>query len=285
MSQFSLSPAANVGPVALTVQSLERTLALYRDVLGMQVLPAQDADAVLAVNDVPLFQLTVNRVAHKRPARATGLYHAAILTPSRLDLARTLMRLFQADYPLQGAADHLVSEALYLADPDGNGLEIYADRPREQWQRDRQQQVRMTTDPLDMEGLLALLEHDKQPWTGLAAGTHIGHVHLQVNDIRQAEAFYCAVLGFDLMLRFGPSALFVAVGGYHHHLGFNTWNSMGAAPPPLDTVGLRYYTIRLPDAAERQRVAARLTEQQIDFAARADGLFLHDPAGNGILIQ
>ena len=284
MSQFALDPSAHVGPVALTVQSLERTLYLYRDILGMQVLSAQDADVTLAVDGTPLFQLTANPGAHKRSPRTTGLYHAAILTPSRLDLARTLMRLVETDYPLQGAADHLVSEALYLADPDGNGLEIYADRPRAQWTRIGQQ-VRMTTDPLDIEGLLALPKQDSRPWTGLASGTHIGHVHLQVNDIRQAEAFYCGVLGFDLMLRFGPSALFVAVGGYHHHLGLNTWNSMGAAAPAPDTVGLRHYTISVPHAAERRRVAARLTEQRIEFTERPDGLLLHDPAGNGVLIQ
>lgn len=284
MSEFALDPAATVGPVALTVQSLERTLYLYRDILGMEALPAEDADLTLAVDGVPLFRLTANRVAHKRSPRTTGLFHAAILTPSRLDLARTLMRLFESDYPLQGAADHLVSEALYLADPDGNGLEIYADRPRAQWPYVGQQ-VQMTTDPLDMEGLLALLKKDNQRWKGLAAGTHIGHVHLQVNDIRQAEAFYCGVLGFDLMQRYGPSALFASVGGYHHHLGMNTWNSLGASPPPLDTIGLRYFTINLPDAAQRQLVAARLAEKQIEFSERPDGLFLHDPAGNGVLIQ
>ena len=160
MREFALDPAATVGPVALTVQSLERTLYLYRDILGMEALPAEDADLTLAVDGVPLFRLTANRLAHKRSPRTTGLFHAAILTPSRLDLARTLMRLFESDYPLQGAADHLVSEALYLADPDGNGLEIYADRPREQWPYIGQQ-VQMTTDPLDMEGLLALLKKEE----------------------------------------------------------------------------------------------------------------------------
>jgi catechol 2,3-dioxygenase len=219
--------------------------------------------------------------AHPRPPRSTGLYHAAILLPTRRDLARTLRRLAEARYPLTGASDHRVSEALYLDDPDGNGLEIYADRPRAAWPT-AGPEVRMTVDPLDIDDLLA--ENDSAPWSGLPAGTILGHMHLHVADLPSAEAFYVGLLGFSVMQRFGSSALFVAAGGYHHHLGLNTWAGVGAPPPPPNTVGLAYFTIHLPDEAARSAVFDRIHGADYPHEPHPDGVMLRDPAQNALII-
>ena len=181
---------------------------------------------------------------------------------------------------LQGAADHAVSEALYLADPDGHGIEIYRDRPRAQWKR-RGTQIEMTTDPLDLEALRA--EAGANPSDaprGLAAETVMGHVHLHVAEIASAEAFYLGRIGLDLTLRYGPSATFASAGGYHHHLGMNTWAGVGAPPPPDDAVRLLDYAIVLPDTAARDAVRARLAAAGDPMEERPDGLYARDPSGN-----
>jgi catechol 2,3-dioxygenase len=177
-----------------------------------------------------------------RPRRSAGLFHFAILVPSRAALGRSLRRLAEKHWPMSGAADHLVSEALYLNDPDGLGIEIYRDRPRDTWRRTSDGEIAMATDPLDLKGI-----HDEPgadaPWTGLEAGTVMGHVHLQVPHVDAAAAFYCDRIGFTPMVRSYPGALFVAAGGYHHHLGLNTWAGRGAPAPPDNAVGLRGFTI------------------------------------------
>lgn len=284
MSAYSIPPETHLGPVHLTVSSLDRALLFYVDLLGFRVLRHRWDQVHLGVEEAkPLVVLQERPGARPKPPRTTGLYHFALLLPSRKELARALRRLAESYYPLQGAADHLVSEALYLADPDGNGIEIYADRPRSAWSREGGQ-VRMATDPLDVESLRAELQGDNQPWQGLPPGTHIGHVHLQVADLGRAEAFYHQLLGFDLMQRYGSGALFLSAGGYHHHIGLNTWTSKGAPPPPSEAVGLRYFTICLPNQAELERVRERLEEAGVEFKAQDGGLSLQDPSGNGILL-
>src|SRR5262249_53780909 len=158
--------------------------------------------------------------------------------------------------------DHLVSEALYLDDPDGNGIEIYRDRPRAEWPRSGGR-IRMATDPLDLDGIVAELDRDDRPWDGLAPATVIGHVHLHVADLRAAEAFYHGVLGFDIITNYGGSALFVSAGGYHHHLGLNTWAGVGAPPSPADAAGLRRFAVVLPDPGALEQVAARVRQASI----------------------
>jgi catechol 2,3-dioxygenase len=203
-----------------------------------------------------------------------------------MDLARTLDRLANQGYPLQGAADHGVSEALYLTDPDGNGIEIYIDRPRDEWPR-QDDQLQMGTDPLNIR---ALLNQSDGLWKGLPPDTRIGHVHLQVAHLDQAESFYCDVLGLELMQRYGPSALFLSAGGYHHHVGLNTWAGVGAPPPPPDAVGLRHFSIDLPDDKELARIAERLQAADIPFEPVAVALregvakLVRDPSGNGIVL-
>lgn len=283
MSDFIIDGQTAVGPVRLTVADLGRALSFYEGVLGMRGARQPDGDYALSAGGATLLSLDERRGARPKPQRSTGLYHVAILMPSRAELARVIARLAETRYPLSGASDHLVSEALYLDDPDGNGLEIYADRPRDAWPK-AGREVRMTVDPLDIDSILGELGGAPGPWEGLPAGTTIGHVHLHVADLRSAEAFYVGVLGFEVMQRFGNSALFVAAGGYHHHLGLNIWAGAGAPPPPPDAVGLRHYAVRLPDADALDALVGRVRAAGLPLEATADGYFVRDPSQNGVLL-
>jgi len=284
MAPFSIDPNTNIGAAHLTVADLDRSERFYRDVLGFREL-ARDGDTLALTADgaTPLLELTELLGAPPKPARATGLYHFAILTPSRLDLARSLRQLAEMRYPLSGASDHLVSEALYLDDPDGNGIEIYRDRPRAEWPR-MGGQIRMATDPLDVDGILAELERDDRPWDGLAPATTIGHMHLHVADLKAAEAFYHGVLGFDIIVRYGPSALFVSAGGYHHHIGLNTWAGVGAPPAPAGSAGLRHFVVRLPDQAALDAVLARVREAGVAIEDHTDGALVRDASKNAVVL-
>jgi catechol 2,3-dioxygenase len=250
---MTLPADAHVGSAALAVPDLDRSRRFYRDVLGFAELGRDGATASLGpAGGQVLIELREDRAAVAKSRRSAGLFHVAILVPSRAALGRSLRRLADQHWPLSGASDHLVSEALYLDDPDGLGLEIYRDRPRESWQR-RNGEVAMATDPLDLQAV-----HDEPgadaPWAGLDAATVIGHVHLHVPDLEAAEQFYCGRIGFAPTLRRYPGALFVAAGGYHHHLGLNTWAGVGAPPPPRNAVGLRSFTVEAAGQASAEIV-------------------------------
>jgi len=236
---MTLPADAHIGQVSLTVRDLDRSLRFYTDVLGFV---DAGTNRLSPPNGRVLIELHERKDAIARPHRSSGLYHFAILVPSRAALGRSLRRLVDRRYSLTGASDHLVSEALYLDDPDGLGIEIYRDRPRDSWQRQPNGELAMATDPLDLEGV-----HDEPgaetPWQGLESGTVMGHVHLHVPHIDTAEKFYCRRIGFEPMVSTYPGALFVAAGGYHHHLGLNVWTGIGAPPPPENAVGLRSFTI------------------------------------------
>ena len=239
---MTLPSEAHIGQVSLTVSDLDRSLAFYQDVLGFGETTRNGRTVSLAPEGGRvLIELHERKDAVAKPRRSAGLYHFAILVPSRAALGRSLRRLAEKRWPMSGAADHLVSEALYLNDPDGLGIEIYRDRPRDQW-RVVDGELAMSTDPLDLQAI-----HDEpgaeKPWRGLDAGTIMGHVHLHVPHLDTAEAFYCGRIGFEPIVRRYPGALFVAAGGYHHHLGLNTWAGVGAPPPPEHAVGLRGFTI------------------------------------------
>lgn len=279
---MSIHADTSLGAVHLTVQNLARSAAFYETSLGLKLRGLAGSKAQFGVKGRELLVLTEDPQA--RPyARTTGLYHFALKVPSRLELARALRRIVDSETAVQGFADHLVSEAIYLPDPDGNGIEIYRDRPREQWQYENGR-LKMGTDPLDLENLLGELNRQPDDASGIHPETTMGHMHLHVSQLEPAEAFYREVLGFDLVLRYGPSASFLAAGGYHHHIGLNTWAGVGAPPPPLHSSGLRYFVIELPDDKALQEVARRITQNDVELAKTSRGLLVRDPSANGILL-
>ncbi|MBI1848966.1 MAG: VOC family protein [Planctomycetes bacterium] len=278
----SIDERTRVGPVHLTVRDLSRSIAFYEERIGLRVNRREGSTARLGVTGGDLLALLEDRAA--RPASGTtGLYHFALLVPSRRDLARALAELVRTRTAMTGAADHGVSEALYLSDPDENGIEIYRDRPRDEWPLEHGR-LAMGTDPLDLEDVLSELSRDDEHRSGLAAGTTIGHVHLHVADLTAARRFYVDGLGFELRQQWGTSALFVAAGGYHHHIGLNTWQGVGAPPPPPGSTGLRHFEIRVADRAEFERVVGRLRAIGVAIEARGDSAPFRDPSQNGIAL-
>lgn len=280
----TIHPQTKIGAVALTISDLARSLAFYQANLGFQLHRQADRVAHLGAGGPDLLILHEEPDAPRPGPRSTGLYHFAILVPSRRHLAQSLRQLAASRTPVQGFADHLVSEAIYLADPDGNGIEIYRDRPRQEW-RYEQGRLQMATDPLDLDGLLAEPPPANTPRPGLDPATIIGHVHLQVSRLPETEQFYRDLLGLELVTRYGAMASFFAAGGYHHHIGTNTWAGVGAPPPPAGAIGLRWYSLELPDQASLAELAHRLQEAGIATTPTAGGLYLRDPAGNGIIVR
>lgn len=254
---------ARIGRVRLRVRDLGQALELYRDVLGLEVRRDEGARVTLAPGGSEtsgeLIVLEERPGIARRPGRpvSTGLYHVALLVPSRSDLGRTLIRLHQSHYPLRGMSDHAVSESLYLDDPDGNGLEIYADRPRREWPI-QDGVVQMTVDPMDVEGVIAAGRDTPGPWAGLPAGTVVGHVHFTVSRMERAVAFYRDVIGFDVMMRI-PSLTAVSAGGYHHHLNLNTWAGEGAPPDSDRVAGLLGWELVVPSVQSRRALIDRLS--------------------------
>lgn len=280
-----IASQTSIGTVRLTVADLPRATRFYEQVLGLQALEGEDGRiALTAGGDRVLVELHGDPSAAPRDPRAPGLFHMAILVPDRPALAMALARADSAGRPLTGASDHLVSEALYLADPEGNGIEVYCDRPRDQWPR-RDGSLEMATLPLDVGDLLDELEGAPEVEPLAPSETTIGHVHLQVSDLEQAEAFYAGVLGFDVMVRRYPGALFVAAGGYHHHVGLNTWNSAGAEPARPGSVGLRSFDVVLPSLDELEKVLGSVRVAGVEVEDAGGGFLVHDPFGNGILLR
>ena len=279
----AIHPETSIGAVTLTVRDLDRALTFYQDNLGFRLHGRQGDVVTLGAGERDLLVLRGRPDARLPTRRHTGLYHFAILTPSRRHLARSLRHLIDSGARPQGFADHLVSEAVYLSDPEGNGIEIYRDRPREEWEYE-EGVVQIDTVALDVQGVLDELRPDEEPWTGLDARTTIGHIHLQVADLDETEAFYRDALGFDLVTRYGPSASFFAAGGYHHHIGSNLWHSADAAPLPEGTTGLHHYEIRLPDGDALAATVERLRAAGHEPASQDDGHLLRDPAGIRVLL-
>ena len=286
MSQYvSIDPGTSIGAVRLAVADLDDVADFYREAIGLRPLEPERSEIVrlgTGEDAAPLVELVGDPSAPPRPRHTTGLYHLAILVPTRADLARALQRVADAGWRLTGASDHLVSEALYLSDPEGNGIEIYRDRPREQW-RYRDGAIQMSTEPLDLDGVLGELSRE-DAGAGMPAGTRTGHVHLNVADLTAAETFYSGALGFDVTVRGYPGALFVSAGGYHHHIGLNTWTGQGAPPPPPLSRGLRWFEIRLPGEAQLAAEEDRLRAASFEPERVDGGVSVNDPSGNGVLL-
>lgn len=277
----TLPDNTSLGPVTLRVRNLARMLHFYTERLGLTVFAEAAGTATLGAGMTPLVVLN-ERPTFRRYTGTTGLYHFALLLPDRAALGAALQHLIDTQTPLQGASDHAVSEAVYLADPEQNGIELYRDRPRDAW-RFANGALHMTTEPLDIAGVLA--DGAAHRWQGMPPGTRMGHMHLHVGDLAAAERFYTGVVGLTLMARYGDSASFVSAGGYHHHLGLNTWAGRGAPAPGDDALGLDHWQLQLPDAASLDALRARLATAGAPDTATDDGWLTRDPSGNGLLLS
>ncbi|MEQ6391150.1 VOC family protein [Bacillaceae bacterium S4-13-58] len=273
---FHLRPATFINHVTLKVQDLDRALQFYQNVIGFKVLKKTDSEAKLTANGTStLLTLVQPDPIFPKERRRTGLYHLAILLPSRKDLANWLKHALEHQTPLQGASDHRVSEAIYLADPDGNEIEIYRDRPSEDWLKNGE--VSMDTLPLNAEELLTHVSVDG--WNGLPIETVLGHIHLHVDDIPKARDFYVNLLGFDVVMSYGSQALFLSTNQYHHHIGLNTWNGVGVSAPSEHSVGMQDFTIQYPSKSSLGETIQRLGERVETLSGVT---YTTDPAGNHI---
>lgn len=281
-SWTAIHPATSLGVVQLIVADLDREVDFYRTVLGLTVLEHDADQAVLGAGNEPLLRL-VRRPDATRAPRTTGLYHFALLAPNREVLAQWLRRIVETRTPIEGMVDHWTHEAIYLPDPEGNGIELAWDRPRNQWVT-FPEMMRRGNGPLDYRSLLDEIADGDQPWAGAPAGTAVGHVHLHVANLEDADRFYHGLLGFEMMGKVPRSMEFVAAGGYHHHIGFNLWAGAGAPPPPPGSQGLDYFTIRLPNQAELDRVVDRLRAASVPTEAAPEGYLVRDPSRNGVLL-
>lgn len=277
----SIDPDTRPGRVALIVRDLARSLDFYTNVLGLEVLSDNDEHAVLGSHGRELLHLYPQADARPWTGRGhAGLYHFALLFPSRLGLGDALRRLVETQVALEGASDHGVSEAIYLRDPDGHGIELYRDRPRDQWPFE-DGTLAMVSEPLDLQGILNELSTLSPDWQGAEPGLAMGHIHLHTSDLNQALAFYSAGLGFALMQRYGSAALFLAAGGYHHHLGLNLWAGANVPPPPEDMARLLWYELVVPHGLETviaQLQAAGYAVEQRDSGEQHDSVGQHDSA-------
>ena len=273
-----LGSSTRMGAVHLTVSDLGRSIEYYTEAVGLRVSDRGTDRASFGVGGEELLVL-VEEPGAISSLGYTGLYHFALLVPERRQLARWLAHAARDGVPLVGLSDHFVSEALYLADPDGHGIEIYWDRPRQLWEG--LVDTRMTTLPLDVGSLLAELDDPgTEPFDGLPSGSTMGHVHLKVASLEETVSFYRDTIGFGLMAQLGQQAAFLGAGGYHHHLGANTWESAGAEAPPHGSAALRHATIVLADHTELEAVRARLLEGGWAAELRDGSLQVRDPSGN-----
>jgi len=280
---FRLPDAIRLGPVRLQVADLSRSLAFYQHVLGLSPLEQDTSGAILAAlgDDIPLVELRERRGARAASHRGMlGLYHFAILLPDRPSLGRFVRHLGEIGAQA-GAGDHLVSESFYLHDPDNLGIEVYADRPRHTWRRVGRE-LMMATDPVDVAGLLEAADDSR--WTGMPAGTTMGHLHLHVGDLERARDFYSDGIGFDCTVWDYPGALFLAAGGYHHHLGTNTWAGAGANAPAPHDARLLEWTIGLPDYGSLRAVGESLgaAGHPLEWAGENNQLVSQDPWGTQV---
>ncbi len=291
-TEFSIHPATKIGAVSLKVGDLENQLAFYQQILGFQLHWREGNKAGLGAGGKDLLQLT-EEPNLKRYRGVTGLYHFAVLFPNRRELARALARLIVSKYP-NYPTDHIMTKTTYLDDPEGNGIELYTESPEDgTWSMANGEYVTRRADgslsdgrePLDVKALLGHLQEDDRLDVPVPPETRLGHIHLHVGDIEEAVDFYHGILGFDLMgVAKSFRMAFVSAGGYHHHIGLNTWQGEGAPPPPAGAAGLRHFTVELPDSKALDEVIARVDQAGIPSNRTEDGLLLYDPSQNGVIL-
>jgi len=290
--QFQINPATLPGQVSLTVADLENQIAFYQQVLGLQLHWREGVTAGLGAGANDLLRLTEDSSAHRQRG-TTGLYHFAVLLPNRRELARAIGRLFALKYR-NYPTDHIMTKTTYLDDPEGNGIELYAESPEDgSWSLANGEYITRRADgslsdgrePLDLEALFKALTEEDRLDAPMPPETRIGHVHLHVADLEQAVDFYHGVLGFDLMGIAKPFRMaFVSAGGYHHHIGLNTWQGEGAPPPSAGALGLRHFSVELPTQNALDEVTARIDQAGIPANQTDQGLLVHDPSQNGVLL-
>jgi catechol 2,3-dioxygenase len=279
----ALPASTTVGPVRLIAADADMLRSYYERAIGLHTLESSGETVVMGAGERPLVELLSRPDAPPRPPGTTGLFHLAILVPSRPDLAVALRRVLDAGGRFTGASDHIVSEALYLRDPEGNGIEIYRDRPRGEWSWSGTE-VEMDTLPLDVDAVMSELPQ-AAGGNGMPEGTVIGHVHLNVSELGSVEDFYAEALGFDVTARSYPGALFVSAGGYHHHLGLNTWAGPGGPAPPAGARGLARFDVVLPAGSDLGQIEERLERAGAEPVRSEEGLLVGDPSRNRLLIR
>ncbi|WP_042461602.1 VOC family protein [Neobacillus dielmonensis] len=277
---FHMKPTTFVGDVKVKVLNLQRSIEFYKDILGFDILE-QTASTVKLTTDGKTSFLSLEQPENVIPkqGRTTGLYHFAILLPGQTDLANIVFHLKEKGVRF-GSSDHLVSEALYLHDPDGNEIEIYRDRVPAEWNWDGGE-VAMAVIPLDFEKLLMHATPDN-PWKKMPAETVMGHIHLHVSELKKTEEFYVKGLGMDVVNRFGEQALFLSYGNYHHHVGVNTWNGIGAPSPANNSVGLESFTLIFDNEVARSQAVTNLKQIGAKVLEENNQFFTFDPSGNKI---
>jgi len=278
---FASRTPLHIGAVSLKTRNLEALAAFYGEALGLSVMRREERGATLGAGGVPLVELELQPAARPDDPREAGLYHTALLMPTRADLARWLHRVARRKVALTGASDHAVSEAFYLDDPDGNGVEVYCDRPAESWEWTGDD-LKITTDPLDIDAILREVPANSS-YLGAPDGLRIGHVHLRVGEVGRAEAFYRDGLGLDVTRR-RHGASFMSSGRYHHHIAANVWHSAGAAVRDPDRAGLSLLVLEAADANTLAEIRARLARGGIPFRESSAGIETSDPWGTRLRI-
>lgn len=277
-TEFKIDAGTKIGYVALKVANLEKMTNFYQEIIGLTLLGATETESRLGVANSELLRL--RKISDPQPqTRRTGLYHVAFLLPARRDLGNALFHYLQVKAPLTGASDHGYSEALYLTDPEGNGIEVYHDKARSQRDIRENGEIIGVVEPMDTEGVLDAADRN---WTGFVPETTVGHVHLKVADLKASDRFYTEIMGLTLTSNFGAQAKFFAAGSYHHHLGANNWLGGDVPAMTAQDLGLDYYTYQVPNATELERLRTHFRERGVDFEAENGQLRVKDP--NGILV-
>lgn len=276
---FHQKPNLFIQNVTLKVSNLSRSIDFYTEIIGFRVLQQEEGRVTLTADGQHAL-ITLVEVPNAQFVRgATGLYHFALLLPSRKDLGNLIQHFIQKNVQI-GAGDHDVSEALYLSDPDGNGIEMYIDRPADTWKWDSNGQVYMTTDPVQFQ---SILREADGTWSSLPTDTVMGHIHLSVRNLQESEDFYTSLLDYVVVSRYGGQALFISTGGYHHHIGLNTWHSEGADALPKDAVGIQSYTVQLPNQDYAVNLKKRFVEQNMEIKEQENIFSIIEP--NGIEVK